>query len=274
MYYNTISQRYRQAFEVLKAIPGPLIGIMLVSQMITGAVATVFAIIPFLSVPVALMMTAGVSGVCLKATRGEAFGFEDVFSSFRSWETIKRVGGGMLQMFLRSWAGVLILIVILPYTVYHIVPNIPPTYQIALTAFISLWFFISFVILTVKLHTYAFVPFILISRPDIPAGEALSMSKRMTNGLKSRLFSAAVIPELLLFAVMTVVTAAALKAAVTGLIVVVFEVVVTTAFSIGFGLFYRLVVAGFYQAALTAPAPYGSFVNYSAPRDSDASPNL
>ena len=267
MYYNTISQRYRQAFDVLKAIPGPLIGIMLVSQMITGAAATVFAIIPLLSVPVALMMTAGLSGVCLKATRGEAFGFEDVFSAFRSWETIKRVGGGMLQMFLRSWAGVLMLLVILPYTVYHIIPDIPPAYQIALTAFISLWFFTSFIILTVKLHTYAFVPFILISRPDIPAGEALSMSKRMTCGLKGRLFSAAVIPELLLLAVMTVVTAAAVKTAVMGPVIAVFEVIVTTVFSIGFGLFYRLVVAGFYQAALTAPAPCGNFVGYSDPHD-------
>ena len=268
MYHNTISQRYGQALEVLKAIPGPLIGIMLVSQVITGAVATVFAIIPFLSIPVTLMITAGLSGVCLKATRGETFAFEDVFAAFRSWETIKRVGGGMLLMFLRSWAGVLVLLVILPYTVNHIIPNIPPTYQIVLTAFISLWFFTSFITLTVKLNAYAFVPFILISRPDMPACEALSMSKRMTYGLKGRLFGSAVIPELLLLAMMAVVTAAAMKAAVMGPLLAVLEVLIATVFNIGFALFYRLVVAGFYQAALTAPPPYGNFVNYSAPRDS------
>ena len=125
----------------------------------------------------------------------------------------------------------------------------------------SLWLFIWGIIpiagpilAIIKTYEYAFTPYILITRPDISALDAIKESKRLTFGLKGRMFCAWLIPIVILAAVLIVFTVFALIPVIGG-IVLLFILIEWLLIGFVLPLFMGLVNAGFYEAAINPPSP-------------------
>lgn len=219
--YNTVSQNYRSALAILKKKPWLLIGLTLLAELIAALVTGACFAVPIISVPVAAALGASLSALHLKAVRGQPYETADLFSAFSDWNTIKRVIGGML------WEMLWIFI-------WGLIPIAGP------------------IIVIIKNYEYAFTPYILMTRPEINATDALKESKRLTVGLKGRLFCANFIIEIIIAAILVVCSVFTFIPIIGGLFFIIFLLVVI--FSVlALPVFLGLVNAFFYENA-TNPA--------------------
>ena len=155
---SSITQNYQAAFNILKKKPVLLWGLSLLSNFII-IVVMLLGGIPIITFPVALVLQASLAVLYLKGVRGEGVETKNIFSGFTSLKQAVHVAGGML------WMELWILL-------WGLIP------------------IVGIVFAVIKTYEYAFTPYILITRPEIEAMEALKESKRMTKGLKGKMFGA------------------------------------------------------------------------------------
>lgn len=204
---------YRSALNTLKEKPVRLWGISLLSSLITILILA-FGILPIITIPVTLTLSAGMSVIYLNGFKGREVSSEQLFAGFKNFA---HVAGGM------CWKKLWILI-------WALVP------------------IAGIVFAVIKSLSYAFVPYILIERPEISATEALKYSMKKTNGLKLKMFIAWILP---IAAVALVSLALSLLGLIpfVGIAFQVIRVIFTICYSAVMPLFLGLILAGFYNMA-------------------------
>lgn len=204
---------YRSAINVLKEKPFQLWGLSLLSSLLTVLIL-VFGIFPIITIPVILTLNAGTAMIYLNGLKGRQVSSEQLFLGFKNFA---HVAGGM------CWKKLWILI-------WALVP------------------IAGIVFAVIKSLSYAFVPYILIERPEISATEALKYSMKKTNGLKLKMFVAWILP---VAAVALVSLALSLLGLIpfVGIAFQVIRVLFTICYSAVMPLFLGLIFSGFYSMA-------------------------
>ena len=144
---------YQNVFNVIKEKPVVLWGTSLLCTLLS-LLAVIFGILPIISIPIVLTLSASMAVIYVKGYRREAFTSQDLFSNFSH---VFHVAGGMAWMML--WLFLWLL-----------VPLAGP------------------VMLIVKGLSYSLTPYILIYQPEISATEALKVSMEQTKGYKGNMF--------------------------------------------------------------------------------------
>ncbi len=150
---NTITSNYKAAMAVLSKKPVLLWGLSLLSNLLI-ALATIFGAIPIISLPLTFTLEASLYMLYLKGLRGNEVSSKDLFTGFNNF---KHVAGGMAWMYL--WIFI-----------WGLIPIVGIVFAI------------------IKAYSYRFAPFILMTRPEIGATDAIKESMKMTNGIKGRMF--------------------------------------------------------------------------------------
>lgn len=148
---------YKNALAVLARKPFVLWGLSLMSGLLTILASLFFGIIPAIGVAVSYLLTCGMAKVYLDGLMGKPVYSDQLFAGFNSG--CMRIIGGM------AWSSLWVLI-------WGLVPIVGP------------------IIAIVKAYSYRFVPYILVSCPEVSATQALRISKEQTQGLKGTMFLA------------------------------------------------------------------------------------
>lgn len=218
-----ITYIFGKAFNILKQKPLMLWGVSLLNGIIAIAVSIAGASLPIVTIPIVLTLDAGMAALYLDGYNYKEVNSKQLFRGFNK-DCISRVPAGMLwhQLWSTIWAFV-------------------PVAGI------------------VKLYSYAFTPYILLTRPDVSVLDALKMSMKETDGYKARMFGADLLMGLILVGLYLVFWLIMLIP-VLGWIVGVVGIVATT---ILFPLFSGIVKAGFYEEARTGKFKQ-SYYDYNA----------
>lgn len=156
-----------KGWSVFRKKPVRLWGVMLLCCLLC-AMAVFFGVLPIISIPIVLVLGAGMLAIFLSGYRGEEVRSDALFFGFHNfWH----VAGGM------SWMALWIVI-------WGLIPIVGPVFAV------------------IKAYSYRFTPFILISEPEIPATEALRVSMRKTEGFKGRMFLADFLVSIVCIAVL------------------------------------------------------------------------
>jgi len=164
-----------KAVDVLEKKPIRLWGVSLLCQLLIG-LAALFGVLPIISVPIALVLNAGMAMVYLTGYRGGEVNADALFAGFKHFF---KVAGGM------GWMALWILI-------WGLIPIVGPVFAV------------------IKSYSYRFVPYIMIQDPDISATEALRLSIKRAEGYKGRMFLADFFVMLAVLVVMLIFGALAL----------------------------------------------------------------
>jgi len=119
------------------------------------SLAALFGILPLIWLPIILVLQLGMANIFLCGYRGLPINAKQLFEGFSG--KFFRNAGGM------GWRGLWLLI-------WFLVPIAGP--------FIAV----------VKFYSYRFVPYIMLTNPDIHATDALKMSMAQTKGYKGKMF--------------------------------------------------------------------------------------
>ena len=148
---------YRRAFDVLKQKPLALWGISLLDVLILAVASPLLGAIPILVLAAQYLIGCGMTRVYLDGLQAKEVRVEQLFGCFN--KDFWRILGGM------GWRDLWLLI-------WGLVPIAGP------------------IIAIVKSYSYRFVPYILVTRPEVGVMEALDLSKEETMGLKMEMFLA------------------------------------------------------------------------------------
>lgn len=146
----------RNVRSVLQTKPWRLWGISLLAGLLTWLGVIGFVGVPAVAFCLDLALTGSLALLFLEAYRGNAVESRDLFTPFRR-EQLPHLVGGMAWMSL--W--------------------------------VFLWFLIpvaGLVLGPMKLYAYRFTPYILLTRPDVKATEAIQVSARETQGYRGKMF--------------------------------------------------------------------------------------
>ena len=146
-----VSYIYRKCFSVLGNKPIRLWGLSLLASFLSGLAVT-FGVLPIISVPITLAISAGMALVYLEGYRGKEVDSTQIFMGFKNFG---RVAGGM------AW-----------WALWTLIWSCIPVYGI------------------IKSYSYRFTPYILMTDPEISANGALKKSMQETYGLKGKMFLA------------------------------------------------------------------------------------
>lgn len=142
----------KKSLNVLARKPIMLWGVSLLFSVITAIVSVMGSSVPIITVPVILALSAGMSALYLSGYNGGEVNSKRLFDGFTEGRA-PRVIGGM------CW-----------YKLWSII-----------------WAFVP-VVGIVKSYSYAFTPYILLTRPDVSATDALKASMDETKGVKLTMF--------------------------------------------------------------------------------------
>ena len=144
---------YKTALNVLLKKPIMLWGLSLLLVLLTAIGTMLTALLPFLSIAVAFLFYAGSAKLFMDGLKGKEVNSKQLFAAFDK-NAVKTAGAMAWQaLWTVIWSGV-------------------PIYGI------------------VKAYSYRFVPYIIMSRPEISAFDALKISMKMTEGKKMQMFLA------------------------------------------------------------------------------------
>ena len=146
----------RNVRSVLQTKPWRLWGVSLLAGLLTWLGGIGFVGVPAVAFCLDLALTGSLALLFLEAYRGNAVESRDLFTPFRR-EQLPHLVGGMAWMSL--W--------------------------------VFLWFLIpvaGLVLGPMKLYAYRFTPYILLTRPDVKATEAIQVSARETQGYRGKMF--------------------------------------------------------------------------------------
>ncbi len=210
---------YKTAFRVLLKKPLVLWGLSLMCGLLTFLINSFGVLLPIISIPITLTLSAGMSLIYLDGLKGKEVNSDQLFAGFKKFA---HVAGGM------AWMSLWVLI-------WSLIP------------------FVGIITGLVKAYSYAFVPYILMTCPDISATEALRISMRTTNGKKLNMFLADLLFGVAIFAIILVLFLVGLIP-VLGWIVCFGGIVIIIAFS---PLLKGLIGAYFYETRHAVPPVYG-----------------
>ena len=209
-----ISAIYKKAFAVLMKKPVRLWGISLLSMVLTLLANVGFAGILAIGFVVNQVLGASMAMIYLKGYRGEEVESTQLFTGFRK-ENFTRTAGGM------AWKWLWVFL-------WGLIP------------------FCGFVFAYIKRYTYAFTPYILLSRPEVEATKAMKVSEKETYGYRGKMFLADFLMYLIFGAAVLVVGLLALIPFV-GILFRLIEIVLILAGVALLPLFQGLVSAAFYE---------------------------
>lgn len=216
-----ITQAYKTALSVLAKKPFVLWGLSLMSGLLCILAVLFGFLLPIVYIPIILTLSAGMSIIYLDGLRGKQVNSDQLFSGFKNfWH----VAGGMAWMML--WV-----------LIWSLIP------------------IAGIIIGIIKAYSYRFTPYILMTRPEVSATEALRVSMRETRGKKGVMFGADIIIVLGFF-VAVMIFALLAQIPVLGVLFGLILAVVYIVF-IAFGpLFLGLVEAYFYETRNQRPIYY------------------
>ena len=204
---------YLRVWKVLAQKPLRLWGISLLCVFLTGLGSSLTAAIPLIAICIALLLDLGMRRVYLQGYRGEDIRVETLFDGFRTGFGRKLGGYAWAQLFVMLWG---------------LIPIVGPIFA------------------AIRQYEYAFVPYILMERPDVAPMEARKISKEETMGWKGLMFGADVLLAALLlvaFLVLTLLCIIPVLGVLFRLVTVVY-VIACIAF---LPLVYGLLHAAFYE---------------------------
>ena len=216
---NAIIANYKAAAQVLSKKPILLWGLSLMSGLLS-TLATYFGVLPIISIPIVITLEASLAALMLKGLRGESVASADLFAGFNNF---KKVAGGMAWMYL--WI-----------IIWGLIP------------------IVGIVFAVIKAYSYRFTPYILMTRPDVGATEAIKLSMKMTNGLKGKMFWADVFVYLG-FSVCAIVIGLFAAIPYIGVLFSLVLLVMTVLFLAFSPIFVGLVQAKFYDDAASGVQP-------------------
>lgn len=195
-----VMDAYKKALAILFTKPIMLWGLSLLYNLLT-VLAVVFSLLPIIWLPINLVLQLGVSSVYLSGIRGQQVNSDALFAGFR--EFFKNAGGmGWKALWTIIWAGGFGVLVVVAAAAFSHGGSILQAGKYLdfglfkqLLAIIELFLaavavIAGLVIFTGKNYAYSFVPYILLSEPDISATEALRRSMKLTRGWKLKMFAA------------------------------------------------------------------------------------
>ena len=203
-------QKYKQALDVILKKPVMLWGLSLLSVIITGLLSIVTAPIFILGTAISVLVSCGMIKVYLDGLKGKEVNSDQLFAAFN--KNALRIIGAM------AWMALWIVI-------WSMVPIVGP------------------IIAIVKSYSYKFVPYIVMTKPEVSATQALRLSMEMTKGKKGQMFLA----DLCFFGGIFVVSFVLGLFCIIPIIGILFALV-SIAFSIVVSLFSPIFV-GLYSAA-------------------------
>ncbi|MDO4562752.1 MAG: hypothetical protein Q4C12_02845 [Clostridia bacterium] len=154
---------FGRVFQVLLRKPFLLWGLSLLGSLLASLAFVGFICVIPIGIGVSYTLTAGMSLVFLDGLRGKEVNSNQLFAGFKNFF---HVAGGM------AWMALWVLL-------WSLIPCV------------------GIILGVYKAYSYRFTPYILITKPEISATDALKESIRMTYGYKGSMFAA----DLLLFAV-------------------------------------------------------------------------
>ncbi len=146
-------QAYKRAIEVILKKPIMLWGLSLLLVIVSSIGSLVTASIPFLSIAIGYLFTCGSVKLYMDGLKGKKVNSKQLFYAFNK-NCVKTAGA-------LAWKDL-----------WTVIWSAVPIYG------------------TVKSYSYAFVPYIIVSHPEISAFDALKISMKMTNGKKLQMWLA------------------------------------------------------------------------------------
>jgi len=162
-----VSDAYSKAFGFLFKKPILLWGLSLLCVLMV-CLTVFFSILPIIWVPIVAVFTLGMYNIFLCGYRGMDISSTQLFESFAKGKFVRNAGG---MLWMELWV-----------LIWLLVPIAGPVLAI------------------IKAYSYRFVPYILITDPDISATEALKKSIIQTEGYRGRMF----LVDLLVFAALVI----------------------------------------------------------------------
>ncbi len=153
----TFLESYQKALKVIIKKPIMLWGVSLLSGVISILASIVTSPIIVLGCIASYLITVGMAKVYIDGLNEKPVNSDQIFAAFNS--KFLRVAGGM------AWKDLWLII-------WCLIPIVGP------------------IVACVKSYSYRFVPYILITKPDVTATQALRLSMQMTNGKKAQMFLA------------------------------------------------------------------------------------
>ena len=146
-------QAYKRAIEVILKKPVMLWALSLLLVIVTGVGVAVTAVVPFLAMAVSYLFACGAAKLYLDGLAGKKVNSKQLFFAFNK-NCVKTAGAmAWKDLWTLIWSGVPIV-------------NI------------------------VKSYSYSFVPYIVVTNPEISAFDALKVSMKLTKGKKGQMFLA------------------------------------------------------------------------------------
>lgn len=205
---------YKRALSVLVKKPFLLWGLTLLAQLVLYIAGIITLPIVALSLVATYLVQAGITTLYLDGLQGKEVNSDQLFAAFN------KKGFRVVGAF--AWRDLWLLI-------WALIPIVGPIFAI------------------IKSYEYRFVPYIIMTKPEVSATQALRLSKEMTKGKKGQMFLA----DLVFMG----------GIAVVNLVLVIFELIpiigllfllVHFVFTIAVALFSNIFV-GLYSAAFYLP---------------------
>lgn len=152
---------YKKAVASLGEKPAKLWGLSLLSVLLTVLACSLFTI-PGLTIAIGWLIQVAMCMIFLKAYIGDDICIDQLFECFKSWETVKRVLGGI------GWMTLWIFI-------WSLIPVVGPVFGI------------------IRTYEYRLTPYILMKEPEVKIKDAIKVSKARTMGYKGKMFWADII---------------------------------------------------------------------------------
>lgn len=269
---NTISSNYKAAMQIFKDKKWKLCGFILL-ESVFSILAAFFGILPIVSIPLCFAISVSSAAICLKGVRGEDVDSKNLFDGFKN---LKHSIGGMAWMSLWVCIWMIVPIIfafritasaitdvfnsIISFDVYY-----PSAGTIVMDVIACILILVGCVIMIIKAFTYCFTPYILTDKPEIHTMDAIKESKKLTAGIRGKIFWASIIP----IAVLVVIDIVLAVFAMIPFIGVLFDIIMSVlniAASVFMSVFLSLTLASFYNKA-TAPvaAPAAAVIENPAP---------
>jgi len=144
---------YKRALDVLLKKPVMLWGLSLLLTVLTAIGSMVTASIPFLSIAVSYLFACGAVKLYMDGLKGKPVNSKQLFAAFNR-NCIKTAGA-------MAWKDL-----------WTLLWSVVPVYGV------------------IKSYSYRFVPYIIVSHPEISAFDALKISMKMTKGKKLQMWLA------------------------------------------------------------------------------------
>lgn len=216
-------EKYNEQYHWLKLQSGyadtqgqkwTLCGLILL-ETVFSILAEIFGILPIISLPICFAISVSSAAICLKGVRGENVDSKNLFDGFKNF---KHNAGGMAWMSLWVYIWVIVPAIVLINIVLSSVGDVITAYMsygmgryyggsalsagsIVMICIAVIALLVGLVMMIIKSFTYCFTPYILMEKPEIHAMDAIKESKKLTMGIRGKIFWAYVIPVVILIVI-------------------------------------------------------------------------